>query len=76
VPDVDCGNVWLRSHDPSVESHRLYDFEIPPSDGMQEPIVFEGRRWVFMGTRFERDEGGNETRWLMFLDSGPAEPKL
>ena len=71
MPDA-RGNVWLRSNDPSVQSHRLFDFDIPPSRGMQRPIVYGGRLWVFAHTYFERDETGVETRWLLFLDHGPA----
>ena len=40
---------------------------------MQPPLVYAGRSWDFCGTRFEREEGGNETRWLLFLDRGPLE---
>ena len=67
-------NLWLRSADPAVESHRLRDFDLPsPEGGMQPPIVYAGRRWDFSGTRFERDESGSETRWLLFLDRGLAD---
>ena len=69
VPD----NVWLRSSDPAVESHRLRDFD-PSLRGWDEPaIMYGGRRWDFSGTRFERDHTGSETRWLLFLDHGPAD---
>jgi hypothetical protein len=41
VPD----NVWLQSADPAVESHRLYDFDVPDCDeGMPPPLVHAGRR--------------------------------
>jgi len=77
VPDVKVpdarGNVWLRSSDPAVASHRLLNFEVPTASGMQPPIVYDGRRWVFRGTRFEKNDAGDETRWLMFLDDGPVE---
>src|SRR5512143_2834154 len=44
---------------------------LPSSEGgMQPPLVYAGRRWDFCGTRFERDEDGSETRWLLFLDLG------
>jgi hypothetical protein len=70
VPD----NVWLRSSDPAVESHRLYDFDLPSSEGgIQPPLAHAGRRWDFSGTRFERDQNGEETRWLLFLDRGPID---
>jgi hypothetical protein len=67
-------NLWLRSADPAVESHRLRDFDLPSAEGvMQPPIIYAGRRWDFSGTRFERDESGADTRWLLFLDHGPAD---
>jgi hypothetical protein len=70
VPD----NVWLRSSDPAVESHRLRDFNVPrPEGGMQPAIVHAGRCWLFSSTYFERDQTGSETRWLLFLDHGPAD---
>jgi hypothetical protein len=70
VPD----NVWLRSADPAVKSHRLYDFDVPDcGEGMQPPLVHAGRRWVFTHTYFEPDATGAETRWLMFMDDGPED---
>ena len=52
VPD----NVWLRSSDPAVESHRLRDFNLPCSNGGTQPdVVYAGRRWAFSRTYFERE---------------------
>jgi len=68
VPD----NVWLRSSDPAVESHRLRDFNLPCSNGGTQPdVVYAGRRWAFSRTYFERETDGSETRWLLFWDCGP-----
>jgi hypothetical protein len=35
--------------------------------------MYGGRRWDFSGTRFERDDSGAETHWLMFVDRGTAD---
>jgi hypothetical protein len=68
VPD----NVWLRSSDPAVESHRLRDFDLPSATGgRQRHLVYAGRLWGFASWVFERDEAA--TRWLLFRDRGPAE---
>jgi hypothetical protein len=40
--------------------------------GGMQPWFYAGRTWDFCGTRFERDEDGKETRWLLFLDRGPS----
>jgi hypothetical protein len=73
VPSRVLVNVLLRSGDAAVTSHRLRNFDLPPSDGMQPPLLHAGRRWVFSCTRFERDETGSEVRWLLFLDDGPEQ---
>jgi hypothetical protein len=40
---------------------------------MQPALVYGGRVWAFTGTRFEREQNGAETRWLLYLDQGPAD---
>jgi hypothetical protein len=67
-------NLWLRSADPAVESHRLRDFDLPSAKGeggLQPDLVYAGRLWGFASTVFERDKA--KTRWLLFRDRGPAE---
>jgi hypothetical protein len=43
-------DVWLHSADPNVGDKQLTDFEVTRRDGILEPIIHAGHRWIFTHT--------------------------
>jgi hypothetical protein len=66
--EIRNANVWLKSTDPDVLSEQLTEFPIVTRD----PIIHNGRRWVFDDTYIEKAKDGTERVWLVFMDRGPA----